>query len=108
MVEIALPGVVAIARDAGEADRLKSGGGGGAFTVSETPVLCTSMPLTPLIVKLLVPVGVDDVVHTVIVEEPAPLTDAGLKLAVAFAGSPLTLKDTVLLNPPTSAETNAV
>ena len=35
------------------------GGGGGAFTVRETFVVCTSMPLVALIVRLLVPTGVE-------------------------------------------------
>jgi hypothetical protein len=95
----------------GEAVRLKSpgwGGGGGAFTVSETLVLWTSMPLVPLIVRVLVPADVDELVQTVKVEDPAPVTDAGLKLAVAFAGTPLTLNDTFLLKPLTKAEIEAV
>lgn len=39
-------------------------------------------------------------VVTVIVVEPDPVTVAGLKLARAPLGNPLTLKLTVLLNPP--------
>jgi hypothetical protein len=42
------------------------------------------------------------------VEEPAPVMDAGLKLAVAFAGNPVTLKLTVLAKPLTSAQMEAV
>ena len=108
MVEVALPGDAAIDNKLGDAVRVKSGGGGGAFTVRETPVLCTSMPLTALIVRLLVPVGVDEVVQTFKVELPAPVTEAGVKVAVAFDGTPLTLNDTVLLKPLTSAEIDAV
>jgi hypothetical protein len=42
-------------------------------------------------------------VLTVIVEDPAPETDAGLKFALAPDGNPLTLKPTALLNPPLAA-----
>lgn len=113
IAEVALPGGT-ISRKPGELDRLKSpcggggGGGGGALTVKEISVLCTSIPLTLLIVRLLVPVGVDELVQTVRVELPAPVTEAGLKLAVVLAGSPLTLNDTVLLKPLTNAEIDAV
>ena len=41
------------------------------------------------------------------VEEPAPVTVAGVKVGVAPAGSPLTLNDTVPANPPIT-ETVAV
>lgn len=92
--------------------RVKSpgcGGGGGAFTVRETFVACTSMPLIALIVRLVVPTGVEAAVHTVRVEDPAPTTEAGLKLAVVLAGNALPrLKFTVLLKPLTSADTEAV
>ena len=40
------------------------------------------------------------VVDTFNVEEPEPITDDGLKLAVAFTGTPLALNATVPLNPP--------
>ena len=107
-----LPRPAVISRDAGEADRLKSpgcGGGGGAFTVRETLVVCTSMPLVALMVILLVPTGVEAAVQTVRVEDPAPVTEAGLKLALALAGSALPrLRLTVLLKPLTSADTEAV
>ena len=39
-------------------------------------------------------------VVTVMVEEPDPVTDVGLKLALAPLGSPPALKATVPLNPP--------
>ena len=38
-------------------------------------------------------------VRTVIVEEPEVLMDGGLKVTVVLAGSPLTLRATVPLNP---------
>ena len=47
-----------------------------------------------------VPVGVELLVATVIVEEPDVVTDAGLKLALAPAGNPLALKVTVPVKPP--------
>ena len=53
-----------------------------------------------LTTRLLVPVGVEAVVVIVTVDEPEPVTEVGLKLAVAFAGSPLMLKLTVPSNPP--------
>jgi hypothetical protein len=46
-----------------------------------------------------VPAGVDPVVETVNVDEPEPLTDAGLKLAAAPLGEPLALSDTAPLKP---------
>ena len=45
------------------------------------------------------PVGVLLLVVTVIVEEPLPVTDDGLKLALVREGKPLTLKFTVPANP---------
>lgn len=57
------------------------------------------MPLVPVIVNGKLPVGVVLAVVTVKVEEPEVVTDAGLKLAVAPVGSPLTLRFTVPVNP---------
>jgi hypothetical protein len=37
---------------------------------------------------------------TVSVEEPEPVTEAGLKLALVLGGNPETLKLTVPVNPP--------
>ena len=47
-----------------------------------------------------VPVGVVLPVVTLMVVEPEPLTEVGLKLAPAPDGKPLTLKPTVPENPP--------
>ena len=47
-----------------------------------------------------VPVGVELLVATVIVEEPDVVTDVRLKLALAPAGNPLALKVTVPVKPP--------
>jgi hypothetical protein len=82
----------------GEEDRLKFGEAA-AFTVSATPVAWTVLPLVPVIVMLKVPVGVVLPIVTVMVEEPEPVTEVGLKLALAPAGSPLVLNVTVPLNP---------
>lgn len=61
------------------------------------------MPLVPVIVRLNVPVGIIVVVVTVMVDAPDPGNELGLKLAVAPAGSPVALKVTTPLNPPTEA-----
>lgn len=58
------------------------------------------MPLVPVIVTVKLPVLVEAVVVTVMVDEPEPVSVAGLKLAVAPAGRPLAPKVTLLLNPP--------
>ena len=46
-----------------------------------------------------VPVEAALVVDTFSVEEPEPLTEDGVKLAVPPLGNPLALSDTVLLKP---------
>ena len=53
----------------------------------------------PVTVNVYVPTGVFAAVATVSVEEPDPVTDAGTKPAVAFAGNPLIEKLTVSVNP---------
>ena len=85
----------------GDADRLKSGVGAG-FTVSVTLLEWVVLPLVPVMPMVKVPEGVVLPVVTVRVEEPEPATEAGLKLAVAPAGSPLALKLTVPLKPLTA------
>ena len=50
-------------------------------------------------VKTEVPVGAFLPAVTVIVEEPEPTTDVGLKLALVREGNPATLKLTVPLKP---------
>ena len=60
--------------------------------------------MAPVTERLKFSVGVEDALDTVSVEEPEPpLTEEGLKLAVAPLGNPLTLSATVLLNPPCGA-----
>ena len=63
-----------------------------AFTTSDTLVVRVTLPAVPLTVKVYVPLGVVEFVLTVIVEEPEPVSDVGLKLAVAPLGKPFTLK----------------
>ena len=78
---------------------VKSGAGGG-FTTKVTAVECTRLPLVPVMVSVKVPDGVVVLVLTDIVDEPEPVTEVGLKLALAPAGNPLTLKVTLLAKPP--------
>jgi hypothetical protein len=49
--------------------------------------------------KLNVPVDVDALVLIVKVDGPVPVTELGLKVAVAFVGNPRTRRDTVPLKP---------
>src|SRR5262249_7708319 len=80
-----------------EGDR--GGCGFRGFTTSVTFVEWDKLPLVPVIVSVKVPVAVEAVVVTFKVEEPVPLMDAGVKLADAPDGSPLTLSPTVPVNP---------
>jgi hypothetical protein len=50
-------------------------------------------------VTVYVPAGVEDDVDILTVELPDPVTDVGLKLAVAPVGNPLALSATLPLNP---------
>jgi hypothetical protein len=49
----------------------------------------------PVMVSAKVPLGVLNLVVTVMVEVPLPVTEGGLKVAVVRDGKPLTLKFTV-------------
>jgi hypothetical protein len=71
------------------------------FTVSATGTECDGLPAAsvPVTVMVEVPNGVEVEVAIVSVELPEPLIDAGLKLAVAPAGKPLTLRFTLSANP---------
>lgn len=82
----------------GEAPMEKSPTGAG-FTVSDTVVEWTRVPLVPVMVTVNVPVAVVLLVVTVMVDEPEPVTVVGINEAVAFAGNPLALKVTTPLNP---------
>src|SRR5262249_43834659 len=64
-----------------------------------TVVLWLRLPLAPMTVNRYVPGRVTAEVDTASVEDPDPPTEAGLKLAVAPGGSPLTLKLTAPANP---------
>ncbi len=77
--------------------------------MSEAVVLWASIPLTPLMVRVLEPSGVEEAVQTCSVEDPAPVTVGGLKVAVAFAGNPVpSVKVTVWLKPLARASTLTV
>jgi len=64
----------------------------GPVTLRVTFVVLVSEPLVPVIVRAKLPAGVLLAVVIVTVELLPTLTEAGLKVAVALAGSPLTLK----------------
>ena len=68
-------------------------------TYSDTGVECVRLPLVPTALIDKFPAGVVAPVVTVMVEEPEPTTEAGLKLALAPVGKPVALKVTVPLNP---------
>jgi len=78
---------------------VKSGGGGCAFTTRLTIAVCVRLPLTPWIERVDVPTDVLDVVVTVSVELPVPVTAAGEKLAVVPPGNPLAPSVTTPPNP---------
>ena len=96
MIVLPLPPRV-IVSDAAEAEREKFGAG---FTVTETGVECTPLPLT---VSMNGPVAVDKVVAIESVEVAEPpdggVTEAGLTVQVVDAGHPVTVRATELLNP---------
>jgi hypothetical protein len=66
-------------------------------TVSVTAMLCCKLPLVPAMVSVNVPLGLPAV--TVIVVVPDPVTEVGLKLALAPPGNPAPLKVTAPVNP---------
>jgi hypothetical protein len=68
-------------------------------TLRVTLAVWVKLPLVPVMVSGYVPSGVVELVVTVSVEVPDPVTVAGEKLAVAPAGSPLALSVTTPLNP---------
>ena len=75
----------------------------GSLMVSVTGAVRVWSPLVPVIVNGKVPVGVVGLDVIVIVEEPDVVTDGGVKLAVAPAGSTLTLRATVPVKLPEGA-----
>jgi hypothetical protein len=73
---------------------------GGWVTTRVTVVELERLPLVPLMVRPKVPAGLELEVAMFRVDEPEPpFTEAGLKLAVAPVGNPLTLRPTVPVNP---------
>jgi len=82
----------------GEADNVKSGGGG-ALTVRLRVVERESPPPEPLIVTLTVPVAAVLEAASVSVLPP-PVVEGGLNVAVTPLGAPVALKATLLVNPP--------
>jgi hypothetical protein len=94
-VKVAAP-PAAIPEDCGVTEMEKSGI---AFTTRFTLMLWVRFPLAPVICNTVVPPGVEDEVFTVKVEDPEPVTELGLKLAVAPVGSPARLKFTVPVKP---------
>ena len=82
--------------DDGVAVREKSGAG---FTIRVTVALWIKLPLVPVMVRVFVPVAAPVVVVMLRVELPEPITEVGVNVALAPAGSPLTVKPTLPLNP---------
>src|SRR5204863_7874553 len=72
----------------------KSFGGGGAVTVNETVVEWVTLVPVPVTVTVYVP-GAAFPAPSVSVEPVPAVTDVGLREAVAPAGTPLVLSDTV-------------
>ena len=70
-----------------------------ALTTSVTVAVWLRLPLVPLIVSVYVPAVVVDLVATLKVEVPEPVTEVGLKVPVAPVGIPVTLRLTAELNP---------
>ena len=80
---------------------------GCAATTKLTDVVCVKFPLVAVMVSGYVLNGVEAEVLTAIVEVPDPGTEAGLKLAVAPAGSPLAPNVTVPVKPPNAVTVTA-
>lgn len=81
--------------DAGDMESEKSG----ALTTRVTVALWARLPLVPDTVTVYVPAGVEDEVVMVTLEDPDPVTEAGLILTFAPAGRPDTLTLVVPLKP---------
>src|SRR5581483_4093568 len=71
----------------------------GEFTFKVTLAECDKLPLAPVIVIAEDATGVELEVAMVRVDDPDPLIEGGLKLAVAPAGTPPALRATVPVNP---------
>jgi hypothetical protein len=82
-------------KEFGEAERVKSG----PETIKVTDAEFVVEPAVPTIVTVELPVGVPDVVVTVIVELPEVVMEAGEKEAVVPEGNPFALRVTAPVNP---------
>src|SRR5262245_64041058 len=69
------------------------------LTISATVAVRMRDPLVPVMVSVPLPAGVFAAVVTINVALPGPVIKAGVKDAVAFAGSPLTVRLTMPANP---------
>ncbi len=80
-------------------------GGGATLTVNEIVAVCVVVPPVPVTVTAYVPAAVAAPAVSVSVELPDPgaAIVLGLKLAVAPPGSPDTVSEIALLNPPDTA-----
>src|SRR5436309_1873236 len=68
-------------------------------TLKSTLTAWLRLPLVPVTVSVKLLAGVEFVVERVSIDDPDPLTEDGLKLAVTPLGRPLALNDIALLNP---------
>src|SRR5215831_3900329 len=88
--------------EAAVAVKFDGGCGGEGFIGFTTSVVFTEWdrpPLVPAIVRVKVPVAADTVVAMFTVAEPAPLIEAGVKLAEAPDGRPVAVSVTAPVNP---------
>jgi hypothetical protein len=69
-------------------------------TVRETVVVSTVLPEVPVTLMLYVPAAVDAATVIVMVEEPAPVIEVGLKVTVTPVGWPLADNEMAELKPP--------
>jgi len=101
MVEVEVPPATIEAGARAEAAIVKSGAGGGAFTVSPTEVLWVNSPAVPVTVTLEVAAGVVVSVLMVSVDGVPGVTDAGTKSQVAPLGrlAPLQVRVTEPVKP---------
>jgi hypothetical protein len=76
------------------------GRGAAAVTINVAVVVWVRLPLVPVTVKVYPPPGVVEPVVTVMVEDPGPVTEVGLKLALAPLGKPFALNATAAPKPP--------
>ena len=81
---------------AGEIERLKFGA---ALITRNTVVLCVRLPLVPVIVRVYVPMGVEQAALTFIVKEDPENGKPALKVAAAPEGRPETVNVTPPVNP---------